>query len=148
MAMKKAAKKKAAKKTPTKKLIYAKKVAKKSATGTATPEPTLKITLVDEDNFHTNQDPLDPPHVCRSLDGGFPHQVQFEAVVAVSVCLPPGNFENVPNYPIPIAAGGKSDNFRVKRNASVGSIEFSYTTKGTCSYPAPGSGGESIIIDP
>lgn len=147
MATKKAAKKRMKPKKHTK---TAKTVMKKTATRRATATPTLTITLVDENNFYTNQGAIDPPHLSRDPNGGFASHLQFDAQTEVWLCFS-ANYVDVLQQPVSqhthLKAGDQSSKYKVKENAPLGAIAFAYSTNGPCAPPAPGGGGDSIIID-
>ena len=124
------------------------KKAKKAAAGKRpgtplTPIPTLVITITSDCKLVNNQG-IDPPHVCKSDNGGFPHQVKFQAEVHGWVCLPTGVFTHDPPVPLEIQAGEIKGPYIVKKDTNQSRIIFNHA----CDVACTGfRNGDVIIIN-
>ncbi len=110
------------------------------------PGPRLVITILGDCTLANNQG-LNPPHVCKSTDGGFPHEIWFGAVVAGWVCLPAGVFTVDPVNPVAVVAGNPAGPFIVKRNTAAAQINFSHSCDQPCGKGGNIGNGDVIIID-
>ena len=110
------------------------------------PGPKLVITILGDCTLANNQG-LNPPHVCKSSSGGFPHEVWFDAVVAGWVCLPAGVFTVDPVNPVAVVAGSPAGPFIVKPNTAVAQIKFSHSCNQPCGQGGAIGNGDVIIID-
>lgn len=106
--------------------------------------PKLVITVLNDCTLENNQN-LNPPHLCRSADGGYPHQVEFTAVTHAWVCLKKGYFSNAPNGPIELDAGVPAGPYIVKGTAALGDMPFTHSCADPCTDDR--ANGDSIIIE-
>jgi hypothetical protein len=121
--------------------------AKSPKTQTATASgPKLVITILGDCTLANNQG-LNPPHVSKSANGGFPHEVWFDAVVAGWVCLPAGIFTVDPVNPVAVVAGNPAGPFVIKPNTAVAQINFSHACNQPCGKGGMIGNGDVIIID-
>ena len=105
--------------------------------------PTLVITIDSNCQLQNNQG-ITPPHVCDTDNGGFPHQVKFQAVVHGWVCLPAGVFTKDPPVPLEVNAGETRGPFIVKMGTGQTQIIFSHACDGPCGAL---DNGDVIIIN-